>query len=72
MKNNISYKNYPKMLDEQINYIKNKQELYVVTKESATYRKYKNEIESNYLLIDQFTQKYQNKNVTYYLYRLGS
>lgn len=72
MKNNISYKNYPKMLDEQINYIKNKQVLYVVTKESATYRKYKNEIESNYLLIDQFTQKYQNKNVTYYLYRLGS
>ena len=67
MKNNISYQKYPEMMDTQKQYILEKQPHYVITKGTLSLE-HRTLIEENYRLIDQHTQKYQTKQVTYLLY----
>lgn len=67
MKNNISYQKYPEMMDQQREYVREKQPNFVIAKSTLSLV-HRNEIEKNYQLIAQHTQKYQTKQVTYLLY----
>lgn len=71
MKNNISYKKYPEMMNSQNEYIRQKKPHYVVTKNNLSSKTIKF-IEKNYRLVDIYTQKYQTKKVTYLLYERKS
>lgn len=64
MKNNISKKKYPEMMDEQERYIKKEKPTFVVTKRKEKI------LDENYEIVSKHTQKYENKHVTYYLYKL--
>lgn len=67
MKNNLSYQKYPEMMDQQKKYVQEKQPNFVIAKSTLSLV-HRNEIEKNYQLIAQHTQKYQTKQVTYLLY----
>lgn len=64
MKNNISRKKYPEMMNEQERYIKEDKPTFVVTK------KKEKSLDENYEIISEHTQKYEDKMRTYYLYKL--
>ncbi len=64
MKNNISRKKYPEMMDEQERYIKEEKPMFVVTKREEKF------LNDDYEVVSKYTQKYENMTITYYLYHL--
>lgn len=64
MKNNISKKKYPEMMREQERYIKEERPTFVVTKRKE------DKLDDDYEIISKHTQKYEDKEITYYLYKL--
>lgn len=68
MKNNISYENYPEMMDTQKEYIIEELPDFVIIKNTLSLKN-KKVIEEHYERVDQYTQRYQTKIVTYILYQ---
>lgn len=64
MKNNISNEKYPEMMREQERYLKEDKPTFVVTKRKET------KLDENYEIISNYTQKYEDMMITYYLYKL--
>lgn len=70
MKNNISYQNFPQMLDGQYEYVKNNKPDFVIIKGNAVVGRLKCLLDKNYELVNTHEQEYQQKQVTYRLYRI--
>lgn len=69
MKNNISYENYPEMLDGQLEYIEKVSPEFVIIK-NKPFGRIKKILSQKYEKISTHSQKYQKKDVTYTLYRI--
>lgn len=70
MKNNISYQSFPQMLDGQYEYVKNTKPDFVIVKGSVVVGRLKRLLDKNYELVSTHEQEYQQKKVTYRLYRI--
>ncbi len=69
MRNNVDYESYPILFTEQKRYIVEDKPEYIVTRKSATDIAKIPEINNCYHLVKSHTQKYEKRQITYYLYQ---
>lgn len=67
MRNNISHRIFPKLLDEQQDYIINEKVDFVVVRGPLS--NHHSFLESNYRLVSKQTQMYQSKKIEYFLFQ---